>query len=197
MDDGFSIVVDTTKAEALLKDYPKRANQAVYRALNRAIASVRTLIIRVVAQDLGLKQKEIRDKLTVTQAKIGRPWASLAASRKRLPLILFGAKGDYPSRGKGKGVTYRMRGSSGRLPHAFMAVMRSGHVGIFERARTSRLPIRELHGPSIGQLLEVHKDEALDKGRTAFEVNLLHELKFAAEQAGGQSAGVEFPIAEV
>ena len=50
-----------------------------------------------------------------------------------------------------------MKGEGGTIAHAFLAKMRSGHIGVFQRgghgANNASLPIEKLSGPSTPQML--------------------------------------------
>lgn len=126
----------------------QRAPAAVVKALNAGIRAGKAAMIPAIAQDLQLRPDE--SWVHVQDATALRQTAALFASAKRIPLIKFGATGPEPSRGKGSGVTARTR--RGRYPRAFIATMRSGHRGVFERKTTRRLPIREKFGPSIAHV---------------------------------------------
>lgn len=175
------------------------------RALNRSILSARTIMARQIAADTGLKVGRVRDRyLTVLKASHSRPVARLSASLRRVPLIEFGAKGPEPSRGKGRGVTAKLRGGSRRYPHAFIATMRSGHRGVFQRTRATnrwtptmtmaqeaaaqrdggRLPIRELRGPSIGRVFMKHLPRAQARFNEQLTKNFAHEMRFALSKLG-------------
>lgn len=160
-----------------------RAPQAIVRATNRAAVSARTAMLPPMAQDLSLKQGIVKERVRMYEARVDRPVARLAASLKRIALYDFSAKGPVPSRGKGRGVTARMQGATHRYPEAFIATMRSGHVGVFQRKRTARLPIRELFGPSIGRVFI--KFRALGRARAieALQKNIQSEFRFALSRS--------------
>jgi hypothetical protein len=189
---------------------PQTITRAIVRALNRSIISGRTAMVRLIGGDTGLRSKDVRDAIPVHEATMERPDAYIAASMKRMPLGDFRARGPHgatstnpvPSRGLGRGVSYRIGRSSGRVENAFFAKMRSGHVGVFKRvgslkagqhgpsasARKSRgawspnLPITELHGPSLGHVFRKHRPAGIARVREVFEANLDHELKFQKSQ---------------
>lgn len=149
---------------------------AVVRALNRSIISARTVQVRSISKDMGLKQADVRKVMTIGQATAELHVASLTAAGARIPLYAFSAKGPMPSRGRGRGVTYRLPGGRGRAEHAFIAKMRSGHIGVFQRRGKGRLPIAELHGPSIPKVFEKFTPEARARGQEQLTKNLAHEL---------------------
>lgn len=171
-----------------LRDYPAKVTKALVRALNRSINSGRTLMVREMAGNTGLKSKDIRDALVMREATANHPEASLGASIKRIPLINFRAKGPVPSRGRGRGVTYRLAGSKGRIENAFIATMKSGHAGVFRRAGKARLGIFELYGPSLGQVFKKFRPAGLARAQEVFQKNFDHELDFVK---GAGDAGTD------
>lgn len=168
--------VDELVAE--LRDTPDKLSLANIRALNRAILAARTAGIRLISADIGLTATTLREALTIIEATISRPIAFLSASLDRIPLYDFHAKGPMPSRGKGRGVTARLPGGAGTYPHAFLAQMASGHLGVFERNTKARLPIHELMGPSIGKVFAKYTAQMIAAADASFETTLDHELQF-------------------
>jgi hypothetical protein len=161
------------------------APQAIVRALNRSIASAKTAMVREVAVDTGLKSGDVRERIWVREARADQLVAELHASAKPIPLIDYGATGPEPSRGKGRGVTARLRGGAGRYPHAFLARMQSGHRGVFTRlpGNTRRLPIYELHGPSIARVFTKHVAVGQARGEEQLVKNLQSEFRFAMSKS--------------
>lgn len=168
----------TEAIERRLRRMRVRAPALVARALNRAGGSARTLMVREVSRDLRLKAATVRDRILVRQASADRLVYRLAASLKRIPVYAFDARGPLPSRGQGRGVTAKT--PARRYPHAFLARMRSGHVGVFQRVGRKRLAIRELMGPSVGHVFHRHVAAGLARGEEQLIKNLQHELRFAA-----------------
>jgi hypothetical protein len=161
--------------------YPRRAQRAIVRALDRGGSAADTLMSRAVARDTGLKVGDVKASFKRRKPSLNDPVFSLAAGFQRIPLMKFGARGPMPSRGRGKGVSYRMGAgnSRNRLPHAFIAQMRSGHTGVFARVGKARLGIRELRGPSLGRVFAKYRPEAQARGLEVFGATLDHELERA------------------
>lgn len=179
-------VVNADVVMASLRATPSRVGRAVVLAMNRAITSSRAAMVREVARDTGLRATDVRNAMPVKNATSSHPEAKFGASLRRIPLYQFHARGDRPTRGRGRGVSYRLPGGRGRIPDAFLAKFASGHVGVFARAGTSvreskgawskNLPIRELFGPSLGHVFEKYAPLGLARLREAFHVNFDHEL---------------------
>lgn len=176
-----TIALDNRNLEQGLTRLALNAPRAIARALNRSIASARTAVASPIAKDMGLKVGDVRDALKIREAvpSDGRMVATLYASKTRIPLIDFGATGPEPSRGKGRGISSRMRGGARRYPHAFFATVGNGHRGIFERKTKARLPIRELRGPSIVHVFAKYAAVGLARGQEQLVKNLQSELRFA------------------
>jgi hypothetical protein len=170
--------------EADFAAFPLRSGRAMVRALNRAINSGRTVMVRAIAKDMGLKSTDVRNALRLAEASLAKPEARLAASLKQIPLIKFNARGPEPSRGKGRGVSYRLPGGRGRIPSGFIATMRSGHRGVFTRKGSGRLPIEEKFGPSIGHVFRKYRPQGLARAKEAFAKNFAHEMEFARSRGG-------------
>lgn len=173
--------LNTDQVRAQMLALGRKARPAVARALNKSAGSGQTAINRLVASDLALPVGKIRPLISVSKAIPERLSVTFYASPARIPLIEFGAKGRYPSRGRGAGVTAKLPTGAGRYPHAFIAIMPSGHRGVFTRPGRlqHRLPIAELMGPSIAQSFTKNEDAAIERCYEQLEKNLPHELQFA------------------
>jgi hypothetical protein len=168
------------ETEQALRRLRERANPAIARALNRANLAARTRMAQRIAADTRMKSGDVKEALVMRDATPASQRTELSASLKRIPVIRLGARGPEPSRGRGRGVTASTR--TGRYPKAFIATMPSGHRGVFQRIRRSRLPIRELRGHSIGHVFEKYADEVMTHGLEALAKNLRSELRFALSQ---------------
>lgn len=155
-----------------LGDVPQDVLRAVTAAVNDTARKAKTRVVRAIAEEVSITQKDITKEIAVQSATFSKPFARLVITGKRISLLAFKARQNR------KGVSYRI-GKKGRTfaPHAFIATMRSGHQGVFVRksggtvdkgkssglvkrgpvrVRTltksglvQRLPISELRGPSV------------------------------------------------
>jgi hypothetical protein len=197
-----TVQLNTTQTARAMRRLTAKAPAAIARAVNRSAASGKTVMVRIVAKDMGLKQAYIRERIAIVPAQPGvRPVALITARKKPIPLIAFGARGPVPSRGQGRGVTARNPGGAGRYPHAFIAKVRYPakggeglHVGVFERKQgakrrgpkphRSQLPIRQLYGPSVAHVaVKQAAPAALARALEQLEKNLRHELRFALSKS--------------
>lgn len=178
-----------------LRDTSKRVTAAMVRGLNRGVSAGRTLMTQRISQDVALKSRDVREAISLLEATASYPVARIGAGLKRIKLIDFNAKGNLPSRGKGRGVRAKLPGGAGVYPQAFLAKMRSGHIGVFSRATElskrsepgawgKNLPVYELHGPSLGRVFSKHRPEGLARVEEMFIKTFDHEMRFR-EAAGG------------
>lgn len=177
--------LNTKDLERGIAKLQERAPFALARAVNRAAESARTAMVRAMATDMGmsLKASTIRDQIVMQPAHPRHLVASLVVTGRRIPLIDFKARGPEPSRGRGRGVTAGVRGGRTLYPRAFIATMSSGHRGVFLRKGTARLPIAELHGPSLPHVFAKYFAVGQARGEEALITNVQHELRFALSQA--------------
>ena len=79
--------------------------------------------------------------------------ASVTYSGNKIELFKFAGRPKMPVQGA-KVYAQQVRSSSGGIfPHAFVAMMRSGHTGIFERkSGNGRLPITEMQAVARAQM---------------------------------------------
>lgn len=192
------LTVDDDAVALKLRQTAAVLPRAAARALNRSATQVVTVLVRETAKDLGVPQKLVREHLRVRRASDVRPVATITTRGERIPLIDLRARGPEPSRGRGSGVSYTLRGRRQRIPEAFIATVRGrsgaqrggGHRGVFRRIggeRRSRggwslnLPIVELFGPSVPVAMGRAPVMVAARARYAevIEGNLRHEIDFA------------------
>lgn len=157
-------------------------NRAIARGLNKAATSERAAFSRVVAKDIGVGVTAVKDVLEVGRANQSSLIARLKAQGFRIPLIDMKARGPEPSRGRGRGVSAIVRGTRTRFPRAFIATMRSGHRGVFERTGVGRLPILEKFGPSIALVFGKTVPKRADETAATVLKNVQHEIEFEIQR---------------
>lgn len=164
------------RAQDLLRDVANGAEKALARALNRTLDGARTLTARELAAIVTAPQKIVRESLSVSRANAGKLSATLTLRGKNIPLIDF----SHSQIKQGVSVKVFRDRPRERFRHAFIARMRNGHVGIFERQTLAgkpvgRLPILERHGPSVPTLYE-RSPGVSDKIESESSDRMLREL---------------------
>ncbi len=170
--------LDIKDALAAIDGLGKRAQRAIVRAINRSADSGRTIMTQSISRDTGIASKTVRREIVINRATPGSLVAQIFVEGIRLPLIAFQARGQEPSRGRGRGVSYRLPGGRGRNANAFIATMKSGHRGVFKRTTKGRLPITELHGPSLPYVFRKYLPVGQARAKEALHKNIQSEIRF-------------------
>ena len=168
--------LDNTDLKRGLAALGRKFPRVVRRAVKRAGTSARAVMVKEMGKDTGLPAKRIKGEVKTTP--LGDTGVRLEVAGRRLPLIDFKARGPEPSRGRGRGVSYRLPGGRGRAPRAFIATLR-GRRGVFRRQTAARGPLEELHGPSLTRVFEKFMPLGAQRGREALVKNLRSEISFA------------------
>lgn len=129
-----------------LAGVPKGLPKVLARAVNKTATRGRTKVIRTVAQEISIRQGDLRRRnVRMKRATYRQPVAYIIISGRRIPLIAFKA---YGSR---RGVSYRISRREGRqrIREAWVESFISGHWAVVRRRGRARLPLVELRGPSV------------------------------------------------
>lgn len=169
---GLTFKVDTKQVDQFLEAAPKKTSIAVLRSIKRGTMAARTEAARTISKDMGLPVSVVRKAVVMTPPNAQTITGVLRVSLKRIPLIHFKAKGPEPSRGKGRGVSYKAGGGRKVLKSAFIATMPSGHRGVFKREGKKRSPIKQRYGPSMGRVADLHRQTIAARGAEAAEAEL-------------------------
>ncbi|WP_081087489.1 phage tail protein [Burkholderia stagnalis] len=183
---------DVRGVTASLTRYVGEQQKAVVRALNKTAMQARTAAAQEVrSAGYNIKSSAIKSSFMVQKASRGNLVAVLKSTGRPVALINYSAR-----QGKG-GVSVQVKAGRTVLRHAFIATMRNGHKGVFERTGKTHkkvmrngkvvrtgLPIKELFGPSIPQSLanDAVQKALMKKIREKFPQILKHELAFIASK---------------
>jgi hypothetical protein len=117
---------------------------ATMRSLNRAADGLRTDASREIRKEYQIKAKDLTPAFATKKASKADLVAVVSASGRPLALYAFGARQVK------SGVSVAVRkGTRKVLRRAFIARMPSGHIGVFMRDGSKRLPISEKYTVSI------------------------------------------------
>lgn len=135
--------VGTKGVDLRLKEAAAASDRAVSKAGGDAIRAMKTVASRKVRERKAIKAGELSTKLRIsyptrTEEKLWR----LGIPAQVMPVIM------YPARPTKKGVSVLINvGSRVVIPSAFIARMKSGHVGVFRRVgQASRVPTQRYKG---------------------------------------------------
>ncbi len=125
--------------------FKRAAGRALLKAGATALRDMRSEARKRIAQRKRIKAKYISRALKLRRSGCGSDIASMSwaviVSGEPVPLLA------YPGRQTKKGVSVEVnRDKRTVLKGAFVASLKSGHVGVFQRRAKARLPIKELFG---------------------------------------------------
>jgi len=173
------------RIEGELKRVPKEIPKVITRAVNRAATAGRTEATKEARQDYYVKAKSIRDTIRIDKATYADPHAMILSRGKLLALSKFRITPKSPAPNRTKPIKVRVkRGEGGEIPNAFVSSMNSGHVGVYKRVGEKRLPITELYGPSIPQMLDNEdvRERVEERATEAIDERLTHEVNRVMER---------------
>jgi hypothetical protein len=132
---------------------------ATSKALNKVRTSVRSEVVKAIAAETGVKQKDIRKKITMGRASKRQTWVRISARDARAKnLIHFVAaakrtpgafrvrkkNGEY----KQPGVRARAWGATKTYKGTFIGVGRGGNTLVFKRSAGRGSKLEAVVGPS-------------------------------------------------
>lgn len=143
---GIEIRISAAPAfDGIIENYnftEKQVKQIGSAAINRTLATVRSRIVKRLAEKINLRQKDIRDAVTIKKASYENMEGQVNVTRKHVPLFDFVG---FRQTKTGVSIQVLKDGPREVLTGTFIATMPTGHEGIFERG--SHLPTK---GPNVG-----------------------------------------------
>ena len=167
------------KAERLLHGLKGAAGKALARSLNRSLESSRTEGVRKVRQEYNVRAKDVRKTIKLSRAKPNRLTAVISSTGGALPLASFKYKPATVNPRRRTPVRVGVtKGALETLDRAFVARV-NGVKGIYERIGQRRLPIRQLYGPSVPQMIgnDSVVQSMASRARETMDIRLDHEIE--------------------
>ncbi len=120
------------------------------RAINRTTRKLRTKMIRTVAQTMGVVQRSVRSRTTMTAATEAKPFATLRFKGKAFNLASFKS-----TRQVREGVSAAPWGNRRVFRHGFIVTINGARL-VMRRIKRGgelvpRMPIRTMLGPGIAK----------------------------------------------
>lgn len=167
------------EVEQGLGQFKSKAPIAISRALNRAATNAKTNAIKKAREEYVIKAKDIRDTIKITNANKNTLGALVKSTGERTPLIKFNVKPNVP-RPKNPPNILKVEVKKGGLKSlvgSFVTDINGNKV--FRRTSKSRLPIEQLFGPAIPQMLGNTTVKTFIESEAAkmFDQRLDHEIQ--------------------
>lgn len=174
------------KATKLLRNIPGGVEKAIVSTINKSIYGAKTDSTKRVTQEYVIKQARVREVIQVLKASKNSLSARIISRGRPRALTYFKTNPrDVPrKRLKKLLISQVKKGAGGPIKNAFLARMKSGHLGVFHRTgetrENSKLEIiKQNYGPSIAQMLGAKSVVAYveEKAQKRIEKNLNHEIE--------------------
>ena len=151
------------------------------KAINKALPKIKKAVVDRVNEEYLVTKSNINKTIKVDKA--GMTLSAFIRSKGRpIALTKFRVTPKRPPRRKGRTVIAQVMrsGGGGAIPNAFIARMRSGHVGAMYRKGADRYPIGQFHGPSVPSMLGNAKISAFVGDKAERELQKQMELALDA-----------------
>ena len=194
------------QAEKMLADVPGGMDRALKSATKRAVSFLRTQSTKEIRQRYDLTRKNIRaeQNIRVSYRYFNGIEARITFRGNKIPLFRYGGSSPKtptinPDKTNLRPVHPGVAAAGHQLvstspttfSRAFVAQMKSGHIGIFERTGgktpTGDAEIRELMGSSVPQMLgnEEVQESLAEKTMAKMDERLEHEVNRILAGWGG------------
>lgn len=158
------ITTDIGKVEEMLGSIEKKAPNVLRRAINRTVTNVKKNMAIEATRIYYVKSGDVKKTIKISYATRARLEGIVTSRAGAIPLYKFRVspkrkvsyKNGRPSPKFYKAGVKKENGLKplNHNPKAFIAVMKSGHAGVFERKSGKSVPIKQLYGPSVPQMIE-------------------------------------------
>ena len=169
------------RINTILNGVPGGAQKALSSVIKRATSTVRSETTKQISSVYAISQKDIRAETNInmyTRTSGNNVIGQISFSGYKIPLYRFNVSPkDVIHGARVKGAQLKGNQQTA-FEHAFIARMKSGHIGIFERDTSKRFPITEIMGSSTAQM--AHNAVVLEavekKTQEVVEKRIEHEI---------------------
>lgn len=171
---------------------PGGAEKAIARALNRAVSGARAAVIEEVRDRYTIHPNVLKGSMRIIKASPQRLVAAVVSRGPGLPVAKF--KLSHVRIPKQKGIPSALRqkisseiipGQSKEWSHAFLARMKSGHLGLFTRHETEltsrgKPVIAERFSLAVPQMIGTNAilSEVMERAGVRLDRELDHQVRF-------------------
>ncbi|MEA5041373.1 MAG: phage tail protein [Oscillibacter ruminantium] len=143
------------RVSLILGSVPNGAEKALSSVVRRANTTVRTEAVKGITNTYAISAQNVRAETTInmrTRKVDGGIVGTVSFAGYKLPLYRFNVTPTVPVQRATVKAAVLKENTRTPFEHAFIAKMKSGHTGMFERDTTARTPITEFMGPSTAQM---------------------------------------------
>lgn len=143
------------RVSLILGSIPNGAEKALSSVVRRANTTVRAETVRGIIGTYAISAQNVRAETTInmrTQKVNGGIVGTVSFAGHKLPLYRFNITPTMPAQRATVKAAVLRESTRSPFEHAFIAKMKNGHTGMFERDTAARTPISEFMGPSTAQM---------------------------------------------
>lgn len=184
--------VDLEKVKRILAGVRlQECNIIMSRALNATAVNVRKNIAVKIVAEYYIKNGDVKKALKIIRANTSKVRAEVRVKSEVGDLYDFKVtprkKVSYSKTGKPNPKVLKAAVKKSSTLKAldgankgFIAEMKNGHIGVFERKRKTAFPIRGLYSPSVPKMVENKEimQYVQEEARKTLEKRIEHEMKF-------------------
>lgn len=184
---GLEVEFDRSKFSSLLHTCSKLAkpseiDKAINRAAKRAADTAKAETVRQLSSEYTLPAKEIRGTIFARNNKGGDVGAVMNLESSPIPLTKFKGvtpkEAMPPARGP---VQVKVKKSGGAtFKQAFIAKMKNGAAGVYERKTETSLPIEQHFGPATTGMFKANEtvnQAVINLAGETLNKRVIHELE--------------------
>lgn len=179
---------DVERIKGILSGIPGGAQKAMSAAINRGLSKVRTSSYKEVRKVYTADSAAMRANTSTSMksASGGNMVGYIRFSGTKIPLYKFtvSPKAANTRQQVSAGL---MKGNMTPFTSAFITVVGSGHIGVFERKGVKRYPIEEKVGLSMAQMVGNSdvSEEVANAAQEVVDQRLEHEINRILNSYGG------------
>lgn len=157
-------VTSVEEVQKRLGNFKSKTPLVLSGAINRAIQNVKKNMGKETSQLYYISSSDVKKTVRITKASKGSLKAAAISAGGGIELSKYKVSPKTPVRYRGKSRSPRVYKAGVKKdggikpldgdPKSFVAVMKSGHVGVFTRKNGKSLPIKQLYGPSVPQIVK-------------------------------------------
>ncbi len=168
------------RVSLLLDSIPKGAERALSNSINRGLIRVKSGATKGIKETYKVNPAAL-NKVTntiINKASTGNLVGYVSFSGYKIPLYKFSVSPKKPSTGKKVKASVKVGSGETEFSTAFIANMKNGHTGVFERVTRKRTPVSELMGLSAAQMVANEKimDELEKEAQELVNARVEHEI---------------------
>lgn len=142
----------------MLAGIPKGAQSALKTAVQSGTSKVKTESVSEVTKVYAISAADVRANAGIrssTRSSGDGVVGTVMFSGAKIPLYKFDISQKSPNKGKGFISARQLQSESRKKFYdGFVALMPTGHLGLYERIGLKRLPISEFKGSSVAQMVD-------------------------------------------